>query len=112
MSNEDIFVVVDSCMLLDLVLFVVDMVLWIIKEGGNCCMLFDWQCLEWMLQIVYVEFLQLDLVGYWDGVLVLFVCWQQLSVDEMVDLLICEVELCVDFIVLEWEYFVVCLYLC
>lgn len=86
--------------------------IWIIKEVGNCCLLFDVECLQCSIDVVYVEFLQLDVIDYCCVVQVMVECKFSFSVDDLVDLLICEVELCVDLVVFEWEQFVVCIYLC
>ena len=62
--------------------------LWISKEGGNRRMPFDPARLLRAIQSVHAEFPQLDLADYQHGVLALVQRRQQLSADELVDLLI------------------------
>jgi ribonucleoside-diphosphate reductase alpha chain len=111
MSNEDTATAADIHVSPDPTLPAVDTVLWITKEGGNRRMPFDRQRLERTLQAVHAEFPQLDLAGYLHGVLALIARRQQLSADEMVDLLIREAESRVDLTAPEWEHFAARLYL-
>ena len=85
--------------------------LWISKEGGNRRMPFDPARLLRAIQSVHAEFPQLDLADYQRGVLALVQRRQQLSADELVDLLIREAESRIDLVAPDWEHFAARLYL-
>ena len=85
--------------------------LWITKEGGNRRMPFDQTRLERTVHSVHAEFPQLDVADYLRSVLGQIARRQQLSADEMVDLLIREAESRIDLIAPDWEHFAARLYL-
>jgi len=85
--------------------------LWITKEGGNRRMPFDQTRLERTVHSVHAEFPQLDVADYLRSVLAQIARRQQLSADEMVDLLIREAESRIDLIAPDWEHFAARLYL-
>lgn len=85
--------------------------LWITKEGGNRRMPFDQARLERTVHSVHAEFPQLDVGDYLRSVLGQIARRQQLSADEMVDLLIREAESRIDLTAPDWEHFAARLYL-
>ena len=85
--------------------------LWITKEGGNRRMPFDQARLERTVHSVHAEFPQLDVADYLRSVLGQIARRQQLSADEMVDLLIREAESRIDLTAPDWEHFAARLYL-
>ncbi len=85
--------------------------LWITKEGGNRRMPFDQGRLERTVHSVHAEFPQLDVGDYLRSVLGQIARRQQLSADEMVDLLIREAESRIDLTAPDWEHFAARLYL-
>lgn len=85
--------------------------LWITKEGGNRRMPFDQGRLERTVHSVHAEFPQLDVADYLRSVLGQIARRQQLSADEMVDLLIREAESRIDLTAPDWEHFAARLYL-
>ena len=85
--------------------------LWITKEGGNRRMPFDQARLERTVHSVHGEFPQLDVADYLRSVLGQIARRQQLSADEMVDLLIREAESRIDLTAPDWEHFAARLYL-
>ena len=85
--------------------------LWITKEGGNRRMPFDQPRLERTVHSVHTEFPQLDVADYLRSVLGQIARRQQLSADEMVDLLIREAESRIDLTAPDWEHFAARLYL-
>ncbi|WP_282261152.1 ribonucleoside-diphosphate reductase subunit alpha [Stenotrophomonas sp. PS02301] len=85
--------------------------LWITKEGGNRRMPFDQARLERTVHSVHGEFAQLDVADYLRSVLGQIARRQQLSADEMVDLLIREAESRIDLTAPDWEHFAARLYL-
>ena len=85
--------------------------LWITKEGGNRRMPFDQGRLERTVHSVHAEFPQLDAGDYLRSVLGQIARRQQLSADEMVDLLIREAESRIDLTAPDWEHFAARLYL-
>lgn len=85
--------------------------LWITKEGGNRRMPFDQGRLERTVHSVHGEFPQLDVADYLRSVLGQIARRQQLSADEMVDLLIREAESRIDLTAPDWEHFAARLYL-
>lgn len=84
---------------------------WISKEGGNRRMPFDPARLLRAIQSVHAQFPQLDLADYQRAVLALVQRRQQLSADELVDLLIREAESRIDLVAPDWEHFAARLYL-
>ncbi len=85
--------------------------LWITKEGGNRRMPFDQARLQRTVHSVHAEFPQLDVADYLRSVLGQIARRQQLSADEMVDLLIREAESRIDLTAPDWEHFAARLYL-
>jgi len=85
--------------------------LWITKEGGNRRMPFDQARLERTVHSVHAEFPQLEVADYLHSVLGQIARRQQLSADEMVDLLIREAESRIDLTAPDWEHFAARLYL-
>jgi len=85
--------------------------LWITKEGGNRRMPFDQVRLERTVHSVHAEFPQLEVADYLRSVLGQIARRQQLSADEMVDLLIREAESRIDLTAPDWEHFAARLYL-
>lgn len=85
--------------------------LWITKEGGNRRMPFDQARLERTVHSVHAEFPQLEVADYLRSVLGQIARRQQLSADEMVDLLIREAESRIDLTAPDWEHFAARLYL-
>ncbi|MCW6026869.1 ribonucleoside-diphosphate reductase subunit alpha [Stenotrophomonas sp. SRS1] len=85
--------------------------LWITKEGGNRRMPFDQARLARTVHSVHGEFPQLDVANYLRSVLGQIARRQQLSADEMVDLLIREAESRIDLTAPDWEHFAARLYL-
>ena len=85
--------------------------LWITKEGGNRRMPFDQVRLERTVHSVHAEFPQLEVADYLHSVLGQIARRQQLSADEMVDLLIREAESRIDLTAPDWEHFAARLYL-
>ncbi len=85
--------------------------LWITKEGGNRRMPFDQARLERTVHSVHAEFPQLEVADYLRSVLGQIARRQQLSADEMVDLLIREAESRIDLTTPDWEHFAARLYL-
>jgi len=85
--------------------------LWITKEGGNRRMPFDQGRLERTVHSVHAEFPQLDVADYLRSVLGQIARRQQLSADEMVDLLVREAESRIDLTAPDWEHFAARLYL-
>lgn len=85
--------------------------LWITKEGGNRRMPFDQARLARTVHSVHGEFPQLDVADYLRSVLGQIARRQQLSADEMVDLLIREAESRIDLTAPDWEHFAARLYL-
>ncbi|WP_319206295.1 ribonucleoside-diphosphate reductase subunit alpha [Stenotrophomonas sp.] len=85
--------------------------LWITKEGGNRRMPFDQGRLERTVHSVHAEFPLLDVADYLRSVLGQIARRQQLSADEMVDLLIREAESRIDLTAPDWEHFAARLYL-
>jgi ribonucleoside-diphosphate reductase alpha chain len=85
--------------------------LWITKEGGNRRMPFEQGRLERTVHSVHAEFPQLDVADYLRSVLGQIARRQQLSADEMVDLLIREAESRIDLTAPDWEHFAARLYL-
>ncbi|WP_353085717.1 ribonucleoside-diphosphate reductase subunit alpha [Stenotrophomonas sp.] len=85
--------------------------LWITKEGGNRRMPFDQTRLERTVHSVHAEFPQLEVADYLRSVLGQIARRQQLSADEMVDLLIREAESRIDLTAPDWEHFAARLYL-
>lgn len=85
--------------------------LWITKEGGNRRMPFDQTRLERTVHSVHAEFPQLEVADYLHSVLGQIARRQQLSADEMVDLLIREAESRIDLTAPDWEHFAARLYL-
>jgi len=85
--------------------------LWITKEGGNRRMPFDQARLECTVHSVHAEFPQLEVADYLRSVLGQIARRQQLSADEMVDLLIREAESRIDLTAPDWEHFAARLYL-
>ncbi len=84
---------------------------WITKEGGNRRLPFDPARLQRSLQAVHAPFPQLDLADYLHSVLALIGRRQQLSADELVDLLIREAEARIDLTAPDWEHLAARLYL-
>ncbi|MEG2804279.1 ribonucleoside-diphosphate reductase subunit alpha [Stenotrophomonas sp.] len=78
--------------------------LWITKEGGNRRMPFDPARLRRAIQAVQAEFPHLDLADYQRSVLAVVQRREQLSADELVDLLIREAESRVDLVAPDWEH--------
>ncbi len=85
--------------------------LWITKEGGNRRMPFDQARLQRTVHSVHAEFPQLDVADYLRSVLGQIARRQQLSADEMVELLIREAESRIDLTAPDWEHFAARLYL-
>jgi len=85
--------------------------LWITKEGGNRRMPFDQARLERTVHSVHAEFPHLEVADYLRNVLGQIARRQQLSADEMVDLLIREAESRIDLTAPDWEHFAARLYL-
>ena len=85
--------------------------LWITKEAGNRRMPFDQARLQRTVHSVHAEFPQLDVADYLRSVLGQIARRQQLSADEMVDLLIREAESRIDLTAPDWEHFAARLYL-
>ena len=85
--------------------------LWITKEGGNRRMPFDQARLERTVHSVHAEFPHLEVADYLRSVLGQIARRQQLSADEMVDLLIREAESRIDLTAPDWEHFAARLYL-
>ncbi|MFY0184801.1 ribonucleoside-diphosphate reductase subunit alpha [Stenotrophomonas sp. PUT21] len=85
--------------------------MWITKEGGNRRMPFDQARLERTVHSVHAEFPQLEVADYLRSVLGQIARRQQLSADEMVDLLIREAESRIDLTAPDWEHFAARLYL-
>jgi ribonucleoside-diphosphate reductase alpha chain len=75
---------------------------WISKEGGNRRMPFEQARLVRSIQAVHAEFPQLDLADYQRAVLALVHRREQLSADELVDLLIREAESRIDLVAPDW----------
>ncbi|WP_228885579.1 ribonucleoside-diphosphate reductase subunit alpha [Stenotrophomonas rhizophila] len=84
---------------------------WITKEGGNRRLPFDPARLQRSLQAAHAPFPQLDLADYLRSVLALIGRRQQLSADELVDLLIREAEARIDLTAPDWEHLAARLYL-
>jgi len=85
--------------------------LWITKEGGNRRMPFDQARLERTVHSVHAQFPHLEVADYLRSVLGQIARRQQLSADEMVDLLIREAESRIDLTAPDWEHFAARLYL-
>lgn len=87
------------------------MIIYIVKDGGNRKLFFDKSWLDGYLEKIYEEFLKFDLEDYKCKVFNFVEKKEDYVVDELVDYLIREVEVCIDIYIFEWEYFVVCFYL-
>ena len=84
---------------------------WITKEAGNRRLPFEAERLQRSIDGVHAEFPQLDVADYLRSVLGQIARRQQLSADEMVELLIREAESRIDLTAPDWEHFAARLYL-